>query len=78
MAKNRLVRRKVAASSPAEAPTTTFAMSDLIKISVNPTSWYHHQSVIREKKLPKKIRKAIAIPTNAKEKVLKMFIGTYC
>ena len=74
---DRLVRRKTAARSPAPAPTMILAVRDLIKISINPTSWYHHQSVTRETMLEKKIRIAIAIPMSVKEKVLKMFINTY-
>ena len=74
MAKKRLVRRNAAARSPAEKPTITLAMSDLIKISVNPTSWYHHQSVIKETMLEKKIKVTNARPKNVKEKNFRIFI----
>ena len=73
-ARDKFARRKTSASSPAEKPTMIFAMSDLIKISVNPTSWYHHQSVIKETMLEKKIKVTKAIPKNVKEKNLVMFI----
>ena len=73
MAKDKLVRRKAAARIPVEKPTMIFALSDLIKISVNPTSWYHHQSVIKETMLEKKIKVTKARPKNVKEKNLVMF-----
>ena len=73
MAIVKLVRRKAAARIPARAPTMIFALSDLIKISVNPTSWYHHQSVIIETMLEKKIKVIKARPKNVKEKNLVMF-----
>ena len=73
MAKDKFVRRKAVARSPAERPTMIFAMSDLIKISVNPTSEYHHQSVIKETMLEKKMKMINAKPKNVKEKNLVMF-----
>ena len=69
MAVRKLVRRKTAASSPAAAPTIAFAMSDLTKISVNPTSEYHHQSVMKETMLEKKIKVITVIPKNVKKKI---------
>lgn len=77
MAKDRLVRRNTAARSPAEKPTMTFAINDLIKISVNPTSWYHHQSVIKEIILGKKIMIKKVRPKNVKEKNLKIFTSAH-
>ena len=74
MAKNRLIRRKTAAISPAKNPTMILALRDLIKISVNPTSWYHHQSVIKEIKLEKKTKVTKAKIKNVQEKNLVMFI----
>ena len=71
---NRLVRRNAAANSPAPAPTMIFALSDLTKISVNPTSWYHHQSIIREIMPEKKIKVTKTKPKNIQEKNLVMFI----
>src|SRR3989338_10046994 len=73
MAKDRLIRRKTTAINPTPAPTMSFAMRDLIKISVNPTSWYHHQSVIRETMPEKKIKVTKARPKNVQEKNLVMF-----
>ncbi len=69
----RLIRRKTAAISPAVAPTMIFVLMDLIKISVNPTSWYHHQSVIKETMLEKKIKVTKARPKNVQEKNLVIF-----
>ena len=73
MAKDKLVRRKAAARIPVEKPTMIFVLSDLIKISVNPTSWYHHQSVIKETMPEKKIKVTKARITNVQEKNLVMF-----
>lgn len=72
-AKFKLVRRKIAAIIPATVPTMILATSDLIKISVNPTSWYHHQSVIKETMLEKKIKVTRARPKNVQEKNLVIF-----
>ena len=55
-------------------PNTTFATKDVIKISVYPTSENHHQSVIKETVLEKKIKAITAIPKNAREKNLVNFI----
>src|SRR3990167_5645589 len=74
MAKDKLVRRKAAARNPVEKPTMILAISDLIKISVKPTSWYHHQSVIKETMPEKKIKVTKARPKNVQEKNLVMFI----
>src|SRR3989338_1793943 len=73
MAKDKLVRRKIAVIIPAAKPTMILVLSDLINISVNPTSWYHHQSVIRETMPEKKIKVTKARPKNVKEKNLVMF-----
>ena len=74
MVKDRLVRRKAVARSPVEKPTMTFQVSDLIKISVNPTSWYHHQSVIKETMLEKKIKVTNVRAKNVQEKNLVIFM----
>src|SRR3989344_3077179 len=74
IANRKFVRRKAAEISPAEKPTMILALRDLIKISVNATSWYHNQSVIKEIMLEKKIKKRAVIPKNVQEKNLVMFI----
>ena len=73
-AKNKFVRRKIAAIIPAVKPTMILVLRDLTKTSVSPTSWYHHQSVTKETMLEKKIKVTKAKITNVKEKNLVMFI----
>ena len=73
-ARDKLVRRKTAVRSPVEKPIMIFAMSDLIKISVNPTSEKNHQSVIRETILEKKIKPTNTSSKNVQEKNLMIFI----
>ncbi len=53
----------------------TFVLSDLMKISVKPTSENHHQSVTNATILEKKIKNAATIPMNAQENIL--FIRLY-
>ena len=73
-ARYKFVRRKTAAIIPAANPTMILALRDLIKTSVNPTSWYHHQSVIKETMLVKKIKVTNARPKNVQEKNFRIFI----
>ena len=74
MARDKFVRRKMAAVIPATKPTMILVLRDFIKISVNPTSWYHHQSVIKETMPEKKIKVTKAKPKNVQEKNLVNFI----
>ena len=74
MARDKFVRRKIAAIIPAAKPTMILALRDLTKTSVSPTSWYHHQSVIKETMLEKKIKTITTIPKNAQEKNFVNFI----
>src|SRR3989338_10976731 len=73
-ARDKFVRKKIAAIIPTPAPTMILVLRDLIKTSVSPTSWYHHQSVIKETMLEKKIKAITTIPKNAQEKNLLNFI----
>ena len=61
-ATRKLIRRNIEAIIETAKPSTTFAPKDLKKISVYPTSWNHHQSVIKEIRLEKKIKKRKIIP----------------
>ena len=73
MAKNKFARRKEATKAPDEKNIMIFAVRDLTKISVNPTSWYHHQSVIKETMTEKKIKITKARLKNVQEKNLVIF-----
>src|SRR3989344_1061028 len=69
IATRKFVRRNAAANKPVVRPRTIFALSDLVKISVKPTSENHHQSVTRPTMLEKKMKNAITIPKNAQENI---------
>src|SRR3990167_2417352 len=73
-ATRKLIRRNIEATIETVKPSTTFAPKDLIKISVYPTSWNHHQSVIKEIRLEKKTKKRIITPIAIQVKNLAIFI----
>lgn len=68
----KLDKRKPAAKTTVAAPTVIFVTMDLIKISVNPTSLYHHQSVIKETMFNRKIKRTVIMLKIAQEKILVM------
>jgi hypothetical protein len=61
---------------PAVRPRTTLVLSDLMNISVNPTSENHHQSVTNATILEKNMKNATTIPMNAKENILVITMQT--
>lgn len=69
-ARKRFVRRKTAAINPAEKPIIALALRDFMKISVYPTSEYHHQSVTKETMFNRKIKTAVPIPNIVQDKIL--------
>ncbi len=73
--KRKFIRRNVKATMAAMMPITTLTVNDLMKISVNPTSENHHQSVTRSTIAEEKIRIAIIIPMNAHKKRFVIFIN---
>lgn len=75
-AKDKFVSRKLTVIIPTAAPTMILVLRDLTKTSVSPTSWYHHQSVIKETMLEKKIKIRTAMPKNVQENNLGMLINT--
>jgi hypothetical protein len=69
-----LPMRKTAVNSPILRPTANFAVSDVIKISVNPTSENHHQFVVKATILEKDMRKRKSIPKKINKELLRIFI----
>ncbi len=70
----KLIRRNIEAIIVTVNPSTTFVPKDLIKISVYPTSANHHQSVINETRLEKKIIQRKTTPMIIHVKNLAIFI----
>src|SRR4030042_3810950 len=73
-ATRKLMKRNIEAIIETIKTSTAFTPKDFIKISVYPTSVNHHQSVIKETRLEKKIKQRKIIPMKIQVKNFAMFI----